>query len=85
MWWNFAGRSHDEIVAARDAWEAESSAAAEPARFGIVGGHDIRIPAPPLPDVRLMPRGRPDLILMTTSDLFPGTLARCRAPQHPPR
>ncbi len=58
MWWNFAGRTHDEIVAAREEWEAESSAAAEPARFGIVGGHDIRIPAPPLPDVQLMPRGR---------------------------
>ncbi|WP_350350223.1 pirin family protein [Microbacterium sp. A8/3-1] len=52
MWWNFAGRSHDEIVAAREDWEAAS------ARFGTVDGHDVRIPAPPLPDVRLMPRGR---------------------------
>jgi hypothetical protein len=26
--------------------------------FGVVDGHDVRIPAPPLPDVRLMPRGR---------------------------
>lgn len=52
MWWNFAGRSHDEIAEARDAWEAAS------ARFGTVEGHDVRIPAPPLPDVRLMPRGR---------------------------
>ena len=52
MWWNFAGRSHDEIVRARDDWEAESE------RFGVVEGHDVRIPAPPLPDVRLMPRSR---------------------------
>ncbi|GAA2935815.1 pirin family protein [Microbacterium luteolum] len=52
MWWNFAGRSHEEIVAAREDWEAAS------ARFGTVDGHDVRIPAPPLPDVRLMPRGR---------------------------
>ncbi|KQQ66637.1 pirin family protein [Microbacterium sp. Leaf320] len=52
MWWNFAGRTHEEIVEARTEWEAAS------ARFGIVEGHDVRIPAPPLPDVRLMPRGR---------------------------
>jgi len=58
MWWNFAGRTHEEIVAAREAWEAESSAGAATTRFGAVGGHDVRIPAPPLPDVRLMPRGR---------------------------
>ena len=58
MWWNFAGRTHDEIAAAREDWEAESSAGAEPTRFGAVDGHAVRIPAPPLPDVRLMPRGR---------------------------
>ncbi|WP_083511330.1 pirin family protein [Microbacterium sp. XT11] len=52
MWWNFAGRSHEEIVAARDDWEARSP------RFGVVEGHDVRIPAPPLPEVRLLPRGR---------------------------
>lgn len=52
MWWNFAGRTHEEIVEARTDWEAASP------RFGVVEGHDVRIPAPPLPDVRLMPRGR---------------------------
>lgn len=52
MWWNFAGRSHDEIAAAREDWEAASD------RFGSVDGHDVRIPAPPLPPVRLMPRSR---------------------------
>lgn len=52
MWWNFAGRTHEEIVEAREDWEAASD------RFGVVAGHDVRIPAPPLPDVRLMPRGR---------------------------
>ncbi len=57
MWWNFAGRSHDEIIEAREAWEAES-AGAPTTRFGVVEGHEVRIPAPPLPDVRLMPRGR---------------------------
>ena len=55
MWWNFVGRSHDEIVDAREAWEARG------ARFGSVVGHgDERIPAPPLPAVRLTPRRRPD-------------------------
>lgn len=53
MWWNFVGRSHEEIVEAREAWEADSD------RFGHVVGHgDERIPAPPLPAVRLTRRRR---------------------------
>lgn len=53
MWWNFIGRSHEDIVAARDDWER----AAE--RFGHVDGHGAQvIPAPPLPQVRLTPRRR---------------------------
>jgi redox-sensitive bicupin YhaK (pirin superfamily) len=53
MWWNFVARSHEEIVSARKAWEARSI------RFGVVDGHgDERIPAPPLPGVRLTPRRR---------------------------
>lgn len=53
MWWNFVGRSHEEIVAARDAWEAGTD------RFGHVVGHGAeRIPAPPLPAVRLTRRRR---------------------------
>lgn len=53
MWWNFVGRSHDEIVAARADWEAAAD------RFGVVAGHDgARIPAPDLPGVHLTPRRR---------------------------
>jgi quercetin 2,3-dioxygenase len=53
MWWNFVGRDHDEIAAARADWEAESD------RFGVVDGHaGERIPAPPLPPIRLKPRRR---------------------------
>jgi redox-sensitive bicupin YhaK (pirin superfamily) len=53
MWWNFVGREHREIVEARDAWEARSD------RFGKVIDHGPeRIPAPPLPAVRLTPRRR---------------------------
>ncbi|MFL6080539.1 MAG: pirin family protein [Ornithinibacter sp.] len=55
MWWNFIGRTSDDVAAAREAWEAE---AAE--RFGVVEGYVgpvPRIPAPALPGVRLKPRG----------------------------
>lgn len=53
MWWNFVGRTHDEIVEAREAWEARA------ARFGEVVDHGPeRIPAPPLPAVRLTARRR---------------------------
>lgn len=53
MWWNFVGRSHDEIVEAREAWETGSD------RFGSVVGHgDERVPAPPMPAVRLTQRRR---------------------------
>ena len=45
--------SHDEIAEAWDAWEARAP------RFGHVEGHgDVRIPAPPLPNVRLTRRRR---------------------------
>jgi quercetin 2,3-dioxygenase len=54
MWWNFVGRSHDEIVAFREAWEAESD------RFGRVEGYTgSRLPAPPLPNARIKPRINP--------------------------
>ncbi|TQJ30543.1 pirin family protein [Microbacterium sp. SLBN-146] len=53
MWWNFVGRSHEEIAEAREAWEAGA------ARFGTVVDHGPeRIPAPPLPAVRLTRRRR---------------------------
>lgn len=53
MWWNFVGRSHDEIVHFRQQWESGDM-------FGAVtGGYNgPRIPAPPLPNTRLKPRGR---------------------------
>ena len=62
MWWNFVGRSHDEIVAFRAAWEAGSE------RFGSVEGYvgrdgrrddDARLPAPALPHATIRPRGNP--------------------------
>jgi redox-sensitive bicupin YhaK (pirin superfamily) len=56
MWWNFVARSHEEIVLMRDQWQAEDN------RFGRVEGFvgDVnRLDAPPMPRVRLMPRGNP--------------------------
>ncbi|BCW59610.1 hypothetical protein StoSoilB20_29570 [Arthrobacter sp. StoSoilB20] len=68
MWWNFVGRTHEEVEQAREQWEAEGlldDAAAATSRFGHVQGHGPdagpeagRIPAPPLPGVKLRPRTR---------------------------
>ncbi|MFB7917098.1 pirin family protein [Streptomyces sp. NPDC056061] len=52
MWWNFIGRSHEEIEEARKSWM-------EGSRFGEVHGYDgARLSAPELPPVSLKPRGR---------------------------
>ncbi|MCK2219183.1 pirin family protein [Actinomadura sp. ATCC 31491] len=52
MWWNFVGRTHDEIAAFRKEW-------AEGEGFGVVEGFDgDPLPAPVLPAIRLKPRGR---------------------------
>lgn len=59
MWWNFVGRSHDDIAAARADWEAGRAGAADPAapRFAPVGHPAPALPAPGLPTTRLLPRG----------------------------
>jgi redox-sensitive bicupin YhaK (pirin superfamily) len=69
MWWNFVGRSHEEIVAYRDQWQAEigaadgfgpaSAAGAGTAlRFGpFPSGQPAALPAPALPNARIRPRG----------------------------
>ncbi|MBF6264936.1 pirin family protein [Nocardia farcinica] len=55
MWWNFVGRTHEEIVAARTQWERH-----DVGRFPDIAGHrpEQRIPAPPLPPLHLKPRKR---------------------------
>ncbi|TIC89302.1 pirin family protein [Nocardioides sp. GY 10113] len=67
MWWNFVGRSHEEVVAFRAAWQeqvvgpdgtpvTDGQAVAE-GRFGVVLGETLPpIPAPVLPTVRLRER-----------------------------
>ncbi|MBA2950516.1 pirin family protein [Streptomyces himalayensis] len=54
MWWNFIGRSHEDIVEAREAWQNASE------RFGKVDGYDgDRLPAPALPNATIAPRKNP--------------------------
>ncbi len=56
MWWNFVGRTHEEIADFREAWQAESD------QFGSVTGYTgtpQRLPAPELPAVRIKPRHNP--------------------------
>jgi redox-sensitive bicupin YhaK (pirin superfamily)/predicted GNAT family acetyltransferase len=54
MWWNFIGRSHDDIVQAREDWQAGTD------RFGTVEGYPgRRLPAPELPNAVIMPRRNP--------------------------
>jgi redox-sensitive bicupin YhaK (pirin superfamily) len=56
MWWNFVGRSHDDIATYRQLWENGDD------RFGVVEGYRgavSRLPAPPLPNATLRPRPNP--------------------------
>ena len=58
MWWNFIGRTHDEIVEYRRAWQAEVIDGSDAdGRFGTVRGYlGSALPPPGLPNVRLRPR-----------------------------
>ena len=65
MWWNFVGRTHEEIMRFREEWQEESP------RFGQVDGYVGkggpgqnadglgRLPAPRLPDVTIKARRNP--------------------------
>lgn len=66
MWWNFVGRSHEEVVAFRQEWQdqitrdgsvvADSQEVAA-GRYGVVvDDHLAPIPAPDLPNARLRER-----------------------------
>ncbi|MDT9592065.1 pirin family protein [Nocardioides zeae] len=67
MWWNFVGRTHEEIAAYRAEWQAQVTAGGDAVvrdsqdvadgRFGVVvGDHLPPIPAPELPNARLRER-----------------------------
>lgn len=52
MWWNFIGRTDEDIRQAREEWMTGS-------RFGELHGYDgQRLAAPEVPQVPLKPRGR---------------------------
>ena len=66
MWWNFIGRSHDEIVEFRERWQRARETGGSPAGPGApepgeVGAFPTEwtstLPAPELPHLRLRPRG----------------------------
>ncbi len=67
MWWNFVGRSHDDVAAAREDWmrqvaDADDGTtryadAAGTRRFGVVDGYpEGPLRAPVVPPIRLRPR-----------------------------
>lgn len=63
MWWNFVGRTHEEVVAFREEWQRQVDGITDgrdirPGRFGIVADEPLApIPAPALPNARLRTRG----------------------------
>jgi redox-sensitive bicupin YhaK (pirin superfamily) len=58
MWWNFVGRSHEEVVGFREEWMAQlADGGYTDGRFGIPVGDDLPpIPAPAMPNARLRER-----------------------------
>ncbi|MDO5495986.1 MAG: pirin-like C-terminal cupin domain-containing protein, partial [bacterium] len=65
MWWNFVGRSHEEIVEYREAWMREigveevGAGGDAAVRFGTFPeGEPAPLPAPALPNLRMTPRKR---------------------------
>ncbi|MGU3436166.1 pirin family protein [Actinomycetes bacterium M1A6_2h] len=58
MWWNFMGRTHDEIVEYREQWNAEVDHERPASTFGAVEGYDGPwLHAPTMPTSRLKTRG----------------------------
>jgi redox-sensitive bicupin YhaK (pirin superfamily) len=58
MWWNFLGRSHEEIVEFRADWERERAAGGGGERYGTFpDAWSVTLGAPEMPNVRLRLRG----------------------------
>ena len=54
MWWNFIGRTHEEIVGFREEWQRQIVDGRQvDGRFGVVDIDMDAIPAPEMPNVRL--------------------------------
>jgi hypothetical protein len=60
MWWNFIGRSHEEVVGFREDWQRQRSGqpGGTPGRYGAFPDEWAHtLPAPELPNIRLRSRG----------------------------
>jgi len=55
MWWNFIGRTHEEILDFRNQWQGGLAAGSD--QFGHLN-HMPALPAPEMPSVRLRPRSK---------------------------
>ena len=59
MWWNFIGRTHDEVAEFRERWQNDVIAGYDgEGIFGHVPSQDPPIAAPDMPKVRLRARGQ---------------------------
>ena len=65
MWWNFVGRTHDEVVGFREEWQAPDhprrrgppdSRDVADGRFGVVDDPLAPDPGPSMPNARLKER-----------------------------
>lgn len=60
MWWNFIGRSHDEVVQFRREWQAARTDSGTTARYGrFPDTWQSTLPAPDMPTSRLRSRRNP--------------------------
>ena len=57
MWWNFIGRTHDEVVRFRDGWQRERETHGGVQFGAFPDSWPDTLPAPALPNVRLRTRG----------------------------
>jgi len=57
MWWNFIGRSHDEVGGFREAWQQARETGGSESYGTFPDAWDHTLPAPGLPNLRLRSRG----------------------------
>ena len=57
MWWNFIGRTHDEVVRFRRQWQEHVEDGVDDGPFGAIPQGLAPLPAPVMPNVRLRERG----------------------------
>ena len=58
MWWNFIGRTHEEVAAFREQWEQRADAAGTERFPPVIAPGERVMEAPAMPTVPLKPRPR---------------------------